>query len=468
MNAQSAIGLSGRVKLRVRQAGRIIRETPWRKNLILDAGLNLIATTRFADCFLFCCAGTSNLPVEDTPSATATWSGTTVTASASTFTTNDVGKLIVFATGQQAYVTGFTDATHVTVSVSNTIPAATAFVLWRVNQTTLGAEVMRTNNYSQNVGDNATTAAGPSVTLQRTYLFPEETGAGHTYYELGLSNVSVAGANLFSRIVLSPGVTVSGPTASTPGQQLEVIYQLILVFGPSAPNVLSSPQNITGLPRSYWISQIQPSVGGFTLTINSYVPFFSGDQISISGTSSAYDGNYLIAAITPGTAQTLIQVNGTSHGSITGPAPGVGTLTGYINLVEIAQNYAVATVAPSGVTTFPPAQVLSGEPSQIGSIWAADAPMAAATATGSSSPATQAPYQTIAYTLGAYTGGSFQITKAGTFPATINFNFVAIGLGIPDTFQNQVLRVDCGQRQAKQTGETLSLTFTQSWVRNFF
>ena len=469
MSEPQAIGVSGRYRARVREGGRIVADYGWKKNLILDQGLDKFATVRFADCFLFAAAGTDNTPVQDSPAALATWSATTLTASAATWASTDVGKMVVFATGQQAYITGFTDSTHVTVDRANTIPVGTAFVMYRVNQTGLVAEIARTNLYSQNDGDNSTTTSGPLVQLQRTFIFPVESGTGNTYYEIGFSDLAAAGANLFSRVVLNPGITVLGPSNSNAGQQLEVTYQLRLTFGPTSPNVLPPTQQVAGLPRSYQIYQIQPTVPGFDITVNAFVPFNQSDRIVISGTGTPYDNVagafYTIAAIVAGPASSIISVNGTSHGSVTGTTS-ADKVTGFINLSQIAQDYAIAIIGPSGITTINPAQVLSGEPSQIGSVWAADIPFNAAVSTGTSTPATN--FVSQPYTIGAYTGKSFQITKSATFPSATAFNFIAFGLGMPDIFANQVLRVDCGQRQSKLGGESLTLNFTQSWVRSFF
>lgn len=466
----ASIGVKGRYKVKVLEAGKVVQETDWAPNLILDQGLDKFATVRIADCFLYACCGTDNTPVKDTPAALVTWSATTLTAAASTWTNFDVGKLVVFVTGQQCYITGYTDATHVTVDRSNTIPSGTAIVMYHVNQVKLNAEVFRTNNYSQNQGDNFTQKNGAVVTFQRTYLFPIETGAGHTYYELGFTNGAVANQpDIFARVVLSPGLQVNGPLGNNPGQQLLVIYQLLIGFGPSSPTTLPPSQGITGLPRTYAMYRVDPIPSGFQITISSWAQFFLGDNIVISGTSSAYDNApgtyYSVAAITQGPSQTLIQVNANSHGTLGPGTPSVGTLTGYINLSQVAQDYGIAIVDPSGITTIGIGQILSGEPSQLGQIWTADVPITPASPIGSS---TSIPiYSTATYALGAYTGKSFTISKSASFPATGAFNFMAFGLGIPDTQANQVLRVDCGQRQSKLGGETLTLTFTQSWVRTF-
>jgi hypothetical protein len=466
-----SLGVKGRYKVRVRQGDQIVEERDWQPNLILDQGLDKFATVRIADCFLYACCGTDNTPVKDTPAALATWSGTTITASAATWTNFDVGKLIVFVTGQQCYIVGFTDSTHVTVDRANTIPSGTAFVQYHVNQTQLNAEVYRVNTYAQAQNANYTIQQGALVTFQRTYLFPIETGAGHTYYELGFSNLGVLGQpDIFARVVLSPGLAVNGPVGNNPGQQLEVVYQLQVGFGPSAAQSIAPAQTITGLPRKYAMYMIQPIPSGFEIQIQAFAQFFVGDRIVISGTSSSYDNPtgqyYIVASISQSPSQTIITVNANSYGVVGPGAPSIGTLTGWMNMSQIAQNYGIAIVAANGITTIGVGQILSGEPSQIGQVFCADIPFNPAAPIGSSSSAPS--YNTATYALGAYTGKSFTISKNASFPATIAFNFIGFGLGIPDTLNsNQVLRVDCGQRQSKLAGETLSLTFTQTWVRVF-
>jgi hypothetical protein len=45
------IGISGRVKLAVRQGDQVVRSYPWQENLILDQGKDMIATTLFNQLF---------------------------------------------------------------------------------------------------------------------------------------------------------------------------------------------------------------------------------------------------------------------------------------------------------------------------------------------------------------------------------------------------------------------------------
>jgi hypothetical protein len=76
------IGLGGRVRVAVIDAAtkRVLRKGKWQKNLILDQGMDMIATTLFNQLFTACAAGTGTAPTDVNLGATATVSGTTITA----------------------------------------------------------------------------------------------------------------------------------------------------------------------------------------------------------------------------------------------------------------------------------------------------------------------------------------------------------------------------------------------------
>ena len=78
---------------------------------------------------------------DDSGAVTASQSGATVTASGSFFAAGDIGDLIVWDSGETARVTGYTDATHVTVAASQTVASA-EFAIWRVQRYALGNELL--------------------------------------------------------------------------------------------------------------------------------------------------------------------------------------------------------------------------------------------------------------------------------------------------------------------------------------
>jgi len=244
--AQPTCLAKGRFKVAVIDARtkRVVHERPWQPNLILDQGLDKIATVTWASVFAYCAAGTGNTPTSDTSGATtASQSGTTVIASAGFFASGDAGKLIRWGDGHEAKITSFTDSTHVTVDRSQTVTGAT-FTMYRVNQTGLTAEVSggagRSNNYLTGSPSCDSSRTGAVFTMTRTYDFSSPAGSTN-YAEIGVSDSGTQSNNLFSRMLISGGsVTVLAT------QQLRVTYQLQLTVSPTTP--FSKTAAITGWP----------------------------------------------------------------------------------------------------------------------------------------------------------------------------------------------------------------------------
>lgn len=117
-------------------------------------------------------------------------SGSTVTrvSGAYSFTSNDVGKIIHFATSNvEAFITAFTDATHVTVDTSGTLPAQ-------------------------------------SATL---YGFT-------SYTEIGFASTMDRGNNLNVRVLLSAPVVANIGTPLRASDQLKITYQAQLTVSPAS------------------------------------------------------------------------------------------------------------------------------------------------------------------------------------------------------------------------------------------
>lgn len=216
--------------------GSVARRSPWKHNLVLDQGLNNVATDFWAAQTGNCAIGTGvpTLRRDSTPT-TFTQAGTTLTASAGFFVSTDVGKIFKWGTGSagaELRITGFTSATVVTVGTSATQSTPTIGTIWYVDTTGLVTETKRTNNCSLNAGDNQSTFSVDTWTHKRTFLFPVESGSV-TYKEIGWSNQSAAGANLFGIDQISPGDSLSA------GQQYKVIVSLTIKFSPTSPQAVA-------------------------------------------------------------------------------------------------------------------------------------------------------------------------------------------------------------------------------------
>lgn len=228
----------GRAKLDViDHTGKVVRSLGWVKNLLLNTGLDNLVNCTWADLFNYCQKGTgTTVTSEDTSTGSNTYTQAaqviTRTAGSRDFTTDDVGRLVLWPDGSMCNITGYNSATSVNVDASLTEASAVAVKIYYVNQTALTTYVSDTDSYSTNPGDNSTTdnTTAGTRTLQRVFIFPPET-ADTTYNELGFSNVE-GGATANIRIFLSSGIAVLGPASGNPGEQLVVTYQLVITVSP--------------------------------------------------------------------------------------------------------------------------------------------------------------------------------------------------------------------------------------------
>ncbi len=190
--------------------GKAIWKTDFKKNLILDCGLDKIASVPSAGCFSFCLFGNQVSPdpvARNSGAITFTTVGTACTASAGFFIASDVGRLIKFddGSGQERYITGYTSATLVTLgsAPSPAIAAVTATV-WYVNQTALQSLYSTTSTYRSGGAFNGTSWSGAVRTMKRTYIGAAVAGSV-TLTEIGFSN-SATNVNIFDRDIIVGGI----------------------------------------------------------------------------------------------------------------------------------------------------------------------------------------------------------------------------------------------------------------------
>lgn len=235
--------------------GKLLREYPVQKNLILNQGLDYYLSgsySGFAQLFAYACAGTGTTPTQnDSGAVTVSQSGTTITTSAPFLlgTASDVGRTIKWETGEEAMITASISTTQATVNTTATISDA-EFTIYETNQTKMGGgigsgsgttDVKRTATYVTGTGDCGTTWTSPHIVeMKRTYDFTAEVGSV-TYTEVGTSySVTVNSATLFMRAVLDT------PVSLTAGQVFRFVYTLTITWSPSASFSAAVP--ITGWP----------------------------------------------------------------------------------------------------------------------------------------------------------------------------------------------------------------------------
>lgn len=286
----------------------VVHDTGYKPNLILDQGLNLIASLAWCDTFLVCVIGNGTTPTEDSGGAsTISQSGTTVSVDSGSFVfdVGDVGKLIRWDSGgQTAKITAYIGTDSVTVATSQTVGAGT-FVMYRVNQTGLASEIKRTNSYVGGAGNCQTVVVANTLQHRRTWDFAAEAGSA-TYRELGVSPYYASGNNLFSRILLA------SPVSLLAGQILRVTYELHLTLSPSTQQSLTA--NIAGWP-------VLPAVDTNGVQQWQYIGMSS---VTSGGTTAQYDiaGYCMEPAFGSGTSFTV------PNGSATVPTTQTYTVAG--------------------------------------------------------------------------------------------------------------------------------------------
>lgn len=239
----------GRFKVSVIDAStkNIVHQRQFEDNLILDQGLNYVCSSAtWQACVANCVVGTGTTPTyTDSGIITATTSGTTCTASDNIFSASDASGTtqgrIVFDSGEEAYITGYTSAKIVTLSATLGVSTGTLFTIYRVKQVGLTTEFDRATSSNYVTGGCDSSVVKGATTMWRTWDFPviELVDGDQTFTELGWSWSDTAGNNLFSRALISGG----GVNVYV-GQQLRILYELEVSWGPT-DSVAAAP-TITG------------------------------------------------------------------------------------------------------------------------------------------------------------------------------------------------------------------------------
>lgn len=196
-----------RYKVGVIRNGKRLWLTPWKNNLILDSGLNKVASVNWANCFAVCIFGNQVAPTpvsRNGGALTFSQSGTTITASGNFFVSQDTGRLFKFDSGEECYLT-YVNATTATASISRTVGSGPGTV-WYVNQTAVESVFAYSTAYGSNGGDNGTSAIGNVITMKRTYT-GAAAGGPTTLTEIGF-NDGASNVNIFDRDIIVGGVSI--------------------------------------------------------------------------------------------------------------------------------------------------------------------------------------------------------------------------------------------------------------------
>lgn len=256
--------------------GSVASTRPWKRNLILDQGLNNMAAGNLV-CALWNAAavGTGTTPVKRDGAGTSfSKTGATITADMAFFGSADVGRLFKFDSGEEFYITTYTSDTQVDVAGAGDVGASQGTV-WYVNQTGLATETARTSTKTTDPGDNGTTFDGETLTHQRTFLFAA-VGGPVTLTEIGWSGSGSPGGNLFGRDLI-PG----GGDSLLTGQQLKVVVQMTTQISPIVQTAVGNVGTGYDTSGVFMIESVCAAISavdssGNTTTLNQAAKPFSG------------------------------------------------------------------------------------------------------------------------------------------------------------------------------------------------
>lgn len=231
-------GLKGLAEVSVVEKGKVVRRYPPIHNLILNRGLDDVASNLIGNCMAWMAMGTGSTVTEvDGGSETATISVGTLTVSTIGFLAGDatdVGKTFKLTGGGTYLIVAQISTTQCSVTPADTVGPDT-FILYNTNQTGLttestlpGPNTKRTNTLLTGAPNCQTVTAGNVTVMTKTFDAAAETGS-ITYNEIGFSTVNTIGSNLFSRIKLPAGVPL------TAGQQFRVRYSVSVAVTPITP-----------------------------------------------------------------------------------------------------------------------------------------------------------------------------------------------------------------------------------------
>lgn len=451
---------AGRYKVQVfdPRTRRVVHERPWARNLILNQGLDGLATQSWQSSIAYCTGGEGNTPTQlDSGATTASQTTTSVTSSADIFTADDVGRLIRWDTGQQATISAYVSPTQVTVSNSATV-ASGEFTIYRVNQTGLFDEKSRSTGYVTGAGNCGTSISANTMTFKRTYEFDPEV-SNINYAELGFSWTATPGQNCFSRVLIDGGA-VSVQT----GFQLRVIYELAITITPNTAQNRTAA--ITG-----WLNRVVSTTinsAGTGGTPGTYALGVSG------GNGTGFAGTYTIGGGGTVTAITITD-NGydyTVAPTLAFPSGGISGASATANLDPwtqgqvMIQGWGLERVDESGNGTYSGG---ANEPYSAGRTQVSES-SDAFEAFGTADDRTA--LDTVTNTLVAYTNGTYTRDKTGSFGVldAVSTGIRAVMLAGPGGV-NQDGEV-CftylfNNAQTKKNTHRLSFTWRHTWNRSF-
>jgi hypothetical protein len=168
-------------------------------------------------------SGLTNLYYIASPSTyntgTASQSTTTVTGNGTTFTNLMVGGIIVYGTGQEAFITAFNSSTSLTVSQSQTVASSTFVIYYGGFQTDNSGNTSINNLYNAQLLDNTTNIANNTDKTKKINFSAgaNTTGTTLTLSSAVTSNKTISFPDVTDTVVLLAATqTLSNKTLTSP------------------------------------------------------------------------------------------------------------------------------------------------------------------------------------------------------------------------------------------------------------
>ncbi|AHF91612.1 hypothetical protein OPIT5_16720 [Opitutaceae bacterium TAV5] len=241
--------------------GKVVRTHRNTKNLILDSGMDMIATVWWHELIRYCHLGKGITPTKRTPGDGTLFRYLAATPNqlrarkdgvdTSFFAASDVGRMMRLDSGLECRITGYTSAAVVTVNVTKgggVDHVDQVGTIYHVEQTRLDDHLRQLD--PDNSLDNSAVWDGPTSTwrYRHTFLGPVET-ANVAYTEIGWSNGDPN--KLFGRDLI-PG----GGDALTPNQRYRVVVDLYVTIDTAHHDVDAPGDGIADLTGTAGVEDI--------------------------------------------------------------------------------------------------------------------------------------------------------------------------------------------------------------------
>jgi hypothetical protein len=221
--------------------GAAVKTSDWVENLALDTALDYLVsggTNSSDELFKHLKIGSGTNPNSFASGAlTFTQAFNTITASGVFFTAAMVGGIFKYGTGsagaEQYIATVAGGGLSCTVTGAGmTVVVPTVGTVWQVQQTTLQTYLALDTGYQTNAGDNSTTLAGGTITMQRTFLFATPGATQH------INELSYTDANTNDGLYIKGRIVLPSTDVVDTSHYYRVIMQMVLTVSPSAPTAV--------------------------------------------------------------------------------------------------------------------------------------------------------------------------------------------------------------------------------------